>query len=104
VYNVFIKELPPASKFNSMAGKQRSVFEIEGTEGDKQVTFDKKRGVTCELCVSDVVEGGVVLFCLQWRNVLCCVQQCAGTSPPSQLNEQSVGKVCTNQHPVGTAS
>ncbi|WIA16155.1 hypothetical protein OEZ85_012870 [Tetradesmus obliquus] len=46
VYNVFIKQLPPASRFASLAGKHQGLFETEGTAGDKQVTFDKKRGVT----------------------------------------------------------
>lgn len=70
VYNVFIKQLPPASRFASLAGKHQGLFEAEGTAGDKQVTFDNKRGVTCEKrfctgrcsCVAKVAESA-------WRSV-----------------------------------
>lgn len=45
VYNVFIKPLPDAGKLSKLKPGQ-SLFALEGTAGDTQVTFDKKRGVT----------------------------------------------------------
>ncbi|WIA34269.1 hypothetical protein OEZ86_012612 [Tetradesmus obliquus] len=45
VYNVFIKALPGPGQVTA-AGASSSLFEKEGVAKDKQVTFDKERGVT----------------------------------------------------------